>query len=256
MITPIYLPPGLIEGPTYGTEEWSASRRGLVTASRFGDVLTEPRSKADKEAGKMSETARSYMLELVAQAITGMERVGGKSAAMERGVEKEADAIDAYERSTMATVEKGRILIRPELGLGATPDGFVEDDPDGPGIIECKCPEPKTHLQNWLGKAVPEDYIEQVQGQLWISGRAWCDFVSFDDRFPGPMQLVVVRVHRDEEVIARLDEKVPAFARAVRDQIASIRAFLASCTPQEARTVVQGLEDQLEGLHLSPEAAE
>ena len=56
----IYLPPGIIEGPKYGTDSWKDARRGRVTASRFGDVMSEPRSKAAKEAGLMSVEGKSY----------------------------------------------------------------------------------------------------------------------------------------------------------------------------------------------------
>ncbi len=94
--TDIWLPSGVEEGPAYGTPEWHHDRIGRVTASRFKDVMTEPRSKAAKEAGELSDTALAYLHEVIAQAITGKERVGGKSAAMDRGVDLEADALDYY----------------------------------------------------------------------------------------------------------------------------------------------------------------
>jgi len=255
---PIQLPTGVVEGPMYGTDEWKNARRGLVTASRFGDVMTEPRSKAAKEAGEMSDTARGYLMELVASTITGEDKVGGKSAAMERGIDKEADAIDAYSAATFTSVAQGRLLIMPDCGIGATPDGFVEDEGDGFGILEVKCPESKRHLETWLDRCVPEDYIEQVLGQLWVSGRSWCDFISYDDRFPAPMRLVVIRVHKDEHraAIDELEMKVMAFAAKARGKVAEIRAFLADCAPSEALTVTEALQDSLEDVVSPPEAAE
>lgn len=255
---PIQLPPNTIEGPRGGTDEWKEARRGLVTASRFGDVMTEPRSKAAKDAGQMSDTARGYLMELVASEITGEDKVGGRSAAMDRGVDKEADAIDAYAAQRFITVAEGRLLLRPMERIAATPDGFVEEDDEGHGIIEVKCPESKRHLQTWLDRTLPEEYVEQVLGQLWISGRAWCDFISFDDRFPRPMQTVVIRVRAADhlEEIAALEEKVCAYARKMREQVASIRAFLAECSPQEARTVTEALHDSLEDVVSRPEAQE
>lgn len=255
-MTPIQLPPDVVEGPAYGTEEWKNARRGLVTASRFGDVMTDPRSKAAKEAGELSDTAKSYLMELVASTITGIDRVGGKSAAMERGVDMEADAIDAYAAMKFCTVETGRLLIWPKFGIAATPDGFVEDDEEGPGIIEVKCPESKRHLETWFTREVPEDYIEQVQGQLWVSDRQWCDFISYDDRFPLAMRLVVIRVYRDEDAEQVLEAKVQDFAQRVRDKVAQVHAFLASCAPSEARTVTDALQDSLEDVVSHPEATE
>ncbi len=245
-MTPIQLPPYIIQGPAYGTDEWKEARRGLVTASRFGDVMTEPRSKAAKEAGELSDTAKGYLMELVASTITGIDRVGGKSAAMERGVDMEADAIDAYASSKFCTVETGRLLIWSEYGIAATPDGFVEDDDEGPGIIEVKCPESKRHIETWFTRQVPDDYIEQVQGQLWVSDRKWCDFISYDDRFPLPMRMVVIRVYRDDDFGQELETKVQLFASRVRDKVFEARAYLASCAPSEARTVTDALQDSLE----------
>ena len=255
-MTTIQLPPYIVEGPAYGTDEWKEARRGLVTASRFGDVMTEPRSKAAKEAGELSDTAKSYLMELVASTITGIDRVGGKSAAMERGVDMEADAIDAYAAMKFCAVETGRLLIWPAYGIAATPDGFVEEDEEGPGIIEVKCPESKRHLDTWFTRQVPDDYIEQVQGQLWVSDRRWCDFISYDDRFPLAMRLVVIRVYRDDDMGQALEIKVLDFAQRVRDKVAQVRAFLASCAPSEARTVTEALQDSLEGVVSHPEATE
>lgn len=253
---PIYLPPGVVEGPAYGTEEWTTARRGRVTASRFSDVMTEPRLKASKEAGLLSDTARSYLMEILASTITGEDRVGGKSAAMERGVDKESDAIDAYAAAKFTEVAQGRLLLRTSDLVAATPDGFVEEDEEGPGLIEVKCPESKRHLETWLARAVPEDYVDQVQGQMWVAGRAWCDFVSYDDRFPAPMRLVIIRVHRDEEHLQKMTAKVESFAQQASARLTQIRAFLAEASPEEARTVVEALQESPEPLTSRPEATE
>lgn len=280
----IYLPPGVVEGPEYGTPAWNEARRGRVTASRFGDVMSKPRTvpkeildkwapmvpepryrvvKTGVNAGQQKQvdgyadlveeamarhgeyvfgdTALSYLLEVVAAVITGQDRVGGKSAAMDRGVDLEADAIDAYASAKFTTVERGRILMRTTDLVSATPDGFVEDDERGPGMIEVKCPEAKRHLETFLNRTLPEDYIEQVQGQLWVGGRSWCDFISYDDRFPAPMRLVIIPVVRDEELIAALSGKVTAFARRVASTVAQVEEFLRNCSPAEAQVVRDAL---------------
>lgn len=293
---PIYLPPGVAEGPAYGTDEWKEARRGRVTASRFGDVMTEPKTmpaalldkfeylvdapryrilKSGANAGEQKQvegygelvktamagqglyhwgdTAKSYMMEVMASTITEQDKVGGKSAAMERGVDKESDAIDAYAAAKFTEVAQGRLLLRTSDLIAATPDGFVEEDEDGPGLIEVKCPESKRHLETWLSRELPSDYLEQVQGQMWVAGRSWCDFVSYDDRFPVPMRLVIIRVHRDEEYLASLKAKVTAFAQEVGAKLAQIRGFLADASPEEARTVVEALQDGAEPLTSQPE---
>lgn len=248
----IWLPPGVIEGPAYGTPAWKDFRRGKVTASRFAHVLTEPRTKAEQAAGVMSKTAKGYLMELVAATITGMDAVGGSSAAMERGVDKEVDAIDRYAQQRFVEVGVGRILQMQGTLICATPDGFVEEDTDGPGILEVKCPEPKTHIETWLTKQLPEAYVEQVHGQLWVSGRSWCDFVSFDDRFPLPMQMVVIRVHADEDQQRLFLEKVRNFEDMVTSRVSEIRAYLHSCGHEEAQVINKALEDSLSGDTIAP----
>jgi hypothetical protein len=257
MSTPLYLPPSIAPGPAYGSSEWTEARRGRVTASRFGDVMTEPRSKAEQMAGKMGATAKGYLMELVAATITGQDKVGGKSAAMDRGVEKESDGLDRYTKQKFYDeVLKGRILLKMGTLISATPDGFIEEgeDDEGPGLVEVKCPESKTHLETFITRELPADYVEQVHGQMWVAGRSWCDFVSFDDRFPLAMQLVVIRVQRDEELIERMAEKVHGFADQVQARVDQLRQFLRECSPVEARVVHEALQDPTEPLTSQPEA--
>lgn len=235
----------MIIGPRYGTDSWHTFRRGLVTASRFGDVLTAPRSRAAKEAGGMSDTARSYLMELVAATITGQDKVGGKSAAMERGIDKEADAIDAYCRERFlfpGDWSEGCILRMEDTLIAATPDAFIDNgDPEGPGILEVKCPDSMRHLDTFFSRQVPEQYHEQVLGQLEVSGRQWCDFVSFDDRFPKPMQLVIIRVYPSPQFGAESMPKIAYFADLVQQRVDDVRQFLFGASPAEAAAIVSAM---------------
>lgn len=243
----------MIHGPKYGTPAWNEFRRGKVTASRFGDIMTEPRTKG--VPGALGKTAEGYMLEVVASAITGQDKVGGRSAAMDRGVDLESDAIDAYAAQRFVEVGAGHILQRADHIICATPDGFVDEDEQGPGLLEVKCPESRTHLSTFLRRQLPDEYLYQVQGQMWVAERAWCDFISYDDRFPRPMQLVVIRVHRDEELIEAMAKKVYAFADIVQTRINALREFLRDADPEHAELVHKSLlQDQEEPLPSQPEA--
>ena len=64
--------------------------------------------------------------------------------------------------------------------------------------------------------------MPQVQGQLWITGREWCDFVSFDPRMPGPLKLYVQRIERDDAYIAALEAEVRLFLGEVDAMVASL----------------------------------
>jgi hypothetical protein len=200
------------------------------------------------------DTARSYMMEIVASAVTGRDKAGGKSAAMDHGNDTEADAFDHYAAVNFADVRKAQMLILRDTRIAATPDGFVEGDPDGPGLLEIKCPESKTHLATWMARELPEEYFEQVQGQLWVSGRQWCDFVSFDNRFPPSMWMVQIRVQRDEEFIERMEARVRAFACEVDDRLTAIFAYLEECDPAEAEILKDALAEAAEVPILAPEA--
>lgn len=287
----------MIVGPTYGTPEWRDFRRGLVTATGFGTIMTDstkltpdqveafahlvavPRFKELKSGpnkGKEVEVpgfgdlvrqamesqgiycwgrgAVTYMRELIAATITGEDKAGGRSVSMERGVDKEIDAIDDYARKRFLEVGEGRILRMDDTIIAATPDGFVDDDKEGPGLLEVKCPNSDTQLDYYWNRGnVPDEYRWQVQGQLWVSGRAWCDFISYDDRFPDPIRVVHVRARRDEVMIQMLDSKVRAFAKVVEERVAELRAVIAAATPEQVETIMDALTEEDPERDLLPE---
>ena len=94
---------------------------------------------------------------------------------------------------------------------------------DSKGIIEIKCPNSKTHIQTILSGKAPSKYIPQMMAQMSVTGRSWCDFVSFDPRLPEDLQLFVIRVDRDDEYIANLEEEVSIFLKEVEETVNKLR---------------------------------
>lgn len=190
-----------------GSQEWLNIRLGLISASRFKDIMTEPRSKADKEAGVLSDTAQAYMRELIAEIITGQQaEVSGR--ALEWGAENEAAARSEYEFWHNSVVEEIGICISDDYMTGASPDGFVGAD----GMIEIKCPyNTGNHVKTIITGEMPNEHMPQVQGNLWINGREWCDFISYDPRVSGESCIFVSRVYRDNDYIENLATKVENF---------------------------------------------
>ena len=90
---------------------------------------------------------------------------------------------------------------------GASPDGLIGED----GLIEIKCPNTSTHIETLLGGSIPAKYMIQMQWQMACTGRAWCDFVSFDPRMPEEMRLFVRRMERNDEWIVELEKEVAKF---------------------------------------------
>ena len=73
------------------------------------------------------------------------------------------------------------------------------------------CKRHNTHntsnIEYVLKGELPATYKPQVQGQLWISEREWCDFVSYDPRIPHSSRFFCTRVYRDEKYIKELETK-------------------------------------------------
>lgn len=192
------------------TEEWRMARLGKVTASKFDDAMTESRCK-DRPFG---DTAMTYLYELVSQRLTNLLPVEFTGDAVMWGIANEDKALAAYQWETGRNVAGYGFVDHPTIkGVGGSSDGVVVNEDR---IIEIKCPyTSKEHVRTAVTREVPKQYVAQVQGNLWITDRAACDFISFDPRMPEHLQLVVLDVPRDEAYIEKLAERVTVFARLV-----------------------------------------
>jgi predicted phage-related endonuclease len=102
---------------------------------------------------------------------------------------------------------------------GCSPDGLI-----GPnGLVEIKCPNTATHIETLNGRSVPEKYITQIQWQLACTSRRWCDFVSYDNRMPENMRLLVKRIERDQTRISELEDEVIKFLAEVDATVAELQ---------------------------------
>ena len=201
-----------------GSPEWFAVRCGKVTASRVADVI------AKTKTGYGASRA-NYAAELIAERLTQSTAPGFTNAAMQWGTDQEPHARAAYCFLHDVDVEEIAFVDHPEIAMtGASPDGLVGLD----GLVEFKCPNTATHLDTLLSETVPGKYITQMQWQMACTGRAWCDFASFDPRLPPSMQLFVKRVERDASLILDLEAQVADF-------LAEIDAKVAALTERYAR---------------------
>lgn len=167
-----------------GTEEWHELRRGIVTASVVGKLLTPTLKVAS------NDTSRTLTLSLMAERITGNADPEYFGWDMMRGVEDEPRARDLYAQHH-SPVEECGFMVRTIDGhrIGYSPDGLVGDV----GLIEVKSRLQKHQLRTILDDRVPDEYVAQIQCGLLVSGRRWCDFVSHC----GGMPLFVKRVTPD-----------------------------------------------------------
>jgi putative phage-type endonuclease len=195
-----------------GSNEWHLLRLGKVTASRIADVLSK---------GKSGESAsrRNYRTELVVQRLTGLPGESFSNAAMEHGVRTEPLARTAYEVEKQQFVEQVAFIDHPSIEwFGCSPDGLVAD-----GLIEIKCPNSTTHVDYLADNKPPAKYIPQMQCQMAVTGRQWCDFVSFDPRLPDDLQLFVVRLERDQEYIEAMEAEVKKFLSEVDEMFKKLK---------------------------------
>ena len=184
--------------PTYhfdieqGTDEWHALRRGKITASAVSRLITATGKPAN------NDTSRAQLLQLLAERITGESEASFYGDDMARGHLLEPLARDLYANHYAPVNECGFVTRSFDSGLvlGYSPDGLVDED----GLIEIKSPRQKNHLKALLANEVPAEYVPQVQLGLAITGRSWCDFISYAPGLP----LFVKRCHHDAGVIAQL----------------------------------------------------
>jgi putative phage-type endonuclease len=182
------------------TDEWFAKRCGKFTGSRFADVLAK-----SKKDGKPLKARQDLIWAIAAERIQGYQPKGASSYSLQWGVDNEPLAREAYEIKTGEFVNEIDFIIHPNYDyVGISPDGLIGDD----GLIEIKCPKsPEIHLQRFIN-GVPEEYVPQIQGALWVTGRSWIDFVSFDPDTTDQFKLLVIRVEPDYNFFAELEFEI------------------------------------------------
>lgn len=193
-----------------GTPEWHAARCGVVTASVFDAVMAKGRG------GAPSETRKKLMYQLAAEIITG-EYVptwdGNKHT--ERGHVMEPQVRDLYMATSGHDCRQVGFMRRGRIGC--SPDTLVGDE----GLLEIKTKLPHLQIEAVIAGVLPSEHVPQVQGQLLVSGRQWCDFRSY---WPGLPELRV-RVYRDPAYLSTLLSEIQQFIRELDALVAKIRAM-------------------------------
>lgn len=191
-----------------GTEEWLLARCGIPTASNFDKIVTTK--------GEPSKQAQKYLYQLAGERVSGYRDEGFTSAAMQRGVELESEARSFYELTREVEIQSvGLCFPDDSKKYGCSPDGLIGAD----GLIEIKCPLISTHVGYLVDGGLPSDYFQQVQGQLLVTNRDYCDFVSY---FPG-LKPLVVRVERDFPFLKKLKEALEVFCADLEKTVEKIK---------------------------------
>ncbi len=199
---------------TQGSEAWNLLRAGRPTASDFGRILT-PEWKR-----RTGEMPRTYLYEKLTEYVTGKPLPQEESWAMGQGTLLESEAIPYYEFTYDAKVRRVGFVTDDAMTYGCSPDGLIGED----GGIEAKCPQPQTHLRYLLDGQVPKDYLAQVHGCMFVTGRPWWVFMSYSRQFPP----LVVKVMRDEAIQAAIKEALDYWLEDFRIALAKIESIQGS----------------------------
>ncbi len=198
------------------SQEWLLSRCGQFTASRAADLMAK--TKTGPSASRVNLIAL-----LAVERLTGQPVETYSNGAMQRGLDLEGEARDAYAFAKgVAVTEIGFVVCDALPNTGCSPDGLVADD----GLVELKCPASMAkHVDALRTGAHAKEYRWQLQHQLLVTGRKWVDAASYDPRFPAGLELAVMRVYRDESAIAELSAEIITADAEVEAMVTELKAL-------------------------------
>jgi len=184
-----------------GSEEWFRARMGIPTASEFATVMAKGKGSSP------SKTRRTYMLKLLGERLTEEPMDTYSNHHMERGKIMEAEAADAYQ--LIADTDCSKVGFIRNGDKGASPDLMAGSN----GVVEIKSKLPHILLDILFSEQMPPEHMAQVQGQIWVAEREWCDFVCYWPK----LRTFVKRVYRDEKYINQLAGEVARFNDELRE---------------------------------------
>lgn len=193
-------------GIIQGTQEWHDLRRGVLTSTAIKTLITPTGKLAD------NDKTRAHVYEIAAQRITGRTDDVWQSFDMMRGHEEERLARDLYAKHYAPVTECG-FVVNDSLGfkVGYSPDGLVGEV----GLIEIKSAKSRIQVERIATGSVPSEHIAQIQTALWVTGRQWCDFISYSNG----MRMQVLRVIPDPVYHALLEQAAKTFEAKVAEII-------------------------------------
>lgn len=192
----------LAEASGQRTQAWRDIRAGKFTSSQMYRLMSDPRSKAAKEAGEFSEDGETYINQKVAEELTGQIHDTGTANSLEWGTDMEPMAKEHFTKVTGKEVSYAGFKLFTEY-CGGSPDGYVNGEP---AIIEIKCAFNSGNHVEYLklkkGIELQTEYPKiwwQVQANMKFTDMAMCYFIAFDPRFPEKQKMKIVEVHAHKE---------------------------------------------------------
>jgi putative phage-type endonuclease len=191
---------------------WFQAKCGRVTGTRFKNLISKD----------ITDSYKDLVTNIVCEIITGKMEETYSNALMEYGLETEPEARKEYETITGIEIKQVGFFIPDEdhkyhEWIGISPDGLIESD----GMIEIKCPLARTHFEYIEAGKLPSEYRYQIQGQLFVSGLKWCDFMSY---VPG-MKPFIIRVYPDLELFKEFEIRLDKLIEQVKQKLSNYEKF-------------------------------
>lgn len=191
-------------------------RAGKLTGSCAKDMLAKGRG------GDVGAKRRDLKFRLLAERLTGLPQEDTYvNAVMQWGIDHEAEAIAVYEAVRGVLVDPIGFVEHDTLLVGSSPDGFVHDD----GIVSIKCPKTATHIGYLRAGTEPSEHAAQNTHELWLTGRSWVEFVSYDPRLPDNLKFFLLRVTRTPAELQAYDKEVRAFLSELETDIQAVHTL-------------------------------
>jgi len=194
-----------------GSEQWHQARAGCITASMF--KIARAKLKSGPNKGDLTEAAKNYAFRLAVERISGVPLDEGFSTwQMKRGNELEPEARRVHEEVAGVLVDRVGFVTTDDGWFGGSADGFIGDD----GGSEYKClVSPEGLREVLLGDDISE-FIDQIQGCMWITGRKWWHFGLYCPALkPIGKDFFMREVARDDEFIEAMEAELVEFNKTV-----------------------------------------
>lgn len=194
----------LVDNSEQGSEEWLRARISYVTASNIGAVM----------AAGSGATRNNYMIKVLCEILSGEPTKGFKSKYMQDGNDREDSARQVYELITGTKVNKVGFYYLDNEKLGASSDGEIVGTD---GIVEIKNVIPAEQIRLLTTGKIKPDYIKQMQTQMYVMDKKWCDFMSQslgdedNGELPDKYKVKIIRVERDDDMILDIRKHVAFF---------------------------------------------
>ena len=204
-----------------GTEAWHIARSGVISSSNF--KLCTTILKSGKNKGEVSKAAKEYAFRIAVERISGQPLDDNfyETYAMRRGRELEEEARLKHEEKKGILVDQSGIILTDDRKFGASVDGFIDLD----GCSEYKCFIGPSSLMPILLDGNLEDIEAQMQGQMWVTDRKWCDFVLYCPALkPIDKDLTIITVQRDDDYIEEMEAGLIEFDKLVNEYKAKLES--------------------------------